>query len=44
MNEAADVVRALDARSVKISPARDGFDCPVQVDYTQLGISPAGHA
>lgn len=36
MNEAADVVRALEARYVKIWPGQDGFDYPFQVDYKKL--------
>jgi xylose isomerase len=36
MNEAADVVRDLGARYVKIWPGQDGFDYPFQVDYKQL--------
>ncbi len=36
MNEAADIVRDLGARYVKIWPGQDGFDYPFQVDYREL--------
>ncbi|WP_342372845.1 TIM barrel protein [Propioniciclava soli] len=36
MNEAADVVRELGAKYVKIWPGQDGFDYPFQVDYHEL--------
>jgi xylose isomerase len=36
MNEAADIVRELGAKYVKIWPGQDGFDYPFQVDYHEL--------
>ncbi len=36
LNGAADAVRALGARYVKVWPGQDGFDYPFQVDYDQL--------
>jgi sugar phosphate isomerase/epimerase len=33
LNEAADVVRALDARYLKVWPGQDGWDYPLQVDH-----------
>lgn len=36
MNEAADIVRDLGAKYVKIWPGQDGFDYPFQVDYREL--------
>lgn len=36
MNDAADVVRELGAKYVKIWPGQDGFDYPFQVDYREL--------
>lgn len=36
MNEAADIVRELGAKYVKIWPGQDGFDYPFQVDYKEL--------
>lgn len=36
MQGAADAVRALGARYVKIWPGQDGFDYPFQVDYKEL--------
>ncbi|AYD89273.1 sugar phosphate isomerase/epimerase [Actinomyces sp. 2119] len=36
MQGAADVVRELGARYVKIWPGQDGFDYPFQVDYAEL--------
>lgn len=36
MNKAADVVRELGAKYVKIWPGQDGFDYPFQVDYHEL--------
>ncbi|MDH1612579.1 sugar phosphate isomerase/epimerase family protein [Klebsiella aerogenes] len=36
MNEAADVVRALNASYVKIWPGQDGWDYPFQVDHKNL--------
>ena len=36
MNEAADIVRELGAKYVKIWPGQDGFDYPFQVDYREL--------
>ncbi|WP_270889724.1 sugar phosphate isomerase/epimerase family protein [Pedococcus sp. 5OH_020] len=35
LNEAADVVRALDARYLKVWPGQDGWDYPFQVDHHQ---------
>ncbi|WP_448059718.1 sugar phosphate isomerase/epimerase family protein [Cellulomonas hominis] len=35
LNEAADVVRALDARYLKVWPGQDGWDYPFQVDHKQ---------
>ena len=37
MQGAADAVRELGARYVKIWPGQDGFDYPFQVDYAELG-------
>lgn len=36
MHEAADIVRDLGAKYVKIWPGQDGFDYPFQVDYKEL--------
>jgi len=36
MDGAAEAVRALQARYVKIWPGQDGFDYPFQVDYAEL--------
>lgn len=36
MNDAADTVRELGAKYVKIWPGQDGFDYPFQVDYREL--------
>ncbi len=36
MNDAANVVRELGAKYVKIWPGQDGFDYPFQVDYREL--------
>ena len=36
MHGAAEAVRALGARYVKIWPGQDGFDYPFQVDYKEL--------
>lgn len=36
MNDAANVVRDLGAKYVKIWPGQDGFDYPFQVDYREL--------
>lgn len=36
MNQAADIVREVGARYVKIWPGQDGFDYPFQVDYKEL--------
>lgn len=35
LNEAADVVRALDAKYLKVWPGQDGWDYPFQVDHHQ---------
>lgn len=36
LNQAADVVRDLGAKYVKVWPGQDGFDYPFQVDYHEL--------